>query len=105
MQLLGRLCVLAVLVLPGCGGPGSDLPMLPNVGSASYRLGAGDQVRIITFGEENLTGEFRVNNSGNGVSNLADGANSFNMLLTSALDLAKSYGKSTAWALQDETPG
>ena len=31
----------------------------------SYTLGPGDQVRIITFGEENLTGEFRVNDSGN----------------------------------------
>ena len=30
-----------------------------------YSLGPGDQVRIITFGEENLTGEFRVNDSGN----------------------------------------
>jgi polysaccharide export outer membrane protein len=35
------------------------------VGSAAYSLGPGDQVRIITFGEENLTGEFRVNDSGN----------------------------------------
>ena len=39
--------------------------MLPSTETATYRLGPGDQVRIITFGEENLTGEFRVNDSGN----------------------------------------
>ena len=56
--------VLALVALIGCGGPGSDLPPLAEVGSATYSLGPGDQVRIITFGEENLTGEFRVNDSG-----------------------------------------
>ena len=61
----GILFVLVLLVLIGCGGPGSDLPPLPIGGAASYSLGPGDQVRIITFGEENLTGEFRVNDSGN----------------------------------------
>jgi polysaccharide biosynthesis/export protein len=61
----GILFVLVLLVLIGCGGPGSDLPLLPGTGTASYNLGPGDQVRIITFGEENLTGEFRVNDSGN----------------------------------------
>ena len=29
-----------------------------------YRLGVGEQVRIITFGEEQLTGQFRVNDRG-----------------------------------------
>ena len=56
---------MAWLALAGCGGPGSDLPLLPPADAASYSLGPGDQVRIITFGEENLTGEFRVNDSGN----------------------------------------
>ena len=65
LRLVSRLCVLAVLALSGCGGPGSDLPLLPGTATASYSLGPGDQVRIITFGEENLTGEFRVNDSGN----------------------------------------
>lgn len=31
---------------------------------AAYRLGAGDRVRVITFGEEALTGEFQVGGSG-----------------------------------------
>jgi len=31
---------------------------------ADYRLGAGDKIRVITFGEEALTGEFYVSGSG-----------------------------------------
>jgi polysaccharide biosynthesis/export protein len=61
---VARLCVLGVLAAVGCAGPGTDLPLLPAAPSASYTLGPGDQVRIITFGEENLTGEFRVNDGG-----------------------------------------
>jgi polysaccharide biosynthesis/export protein len=56
---------LALLVVAGCSGPGSGLPLLPVTDPVDYSLGAGDQVRIITFGEETLTGEFRVNDSGN----------------------------------------
>lgn len=52
-----------LLLLTGCGGRGSDLPSLPPVVS-DYRLGPGDQVRIVTFGEEQLTGEFRVSDAG-----------------------------------------
>ena len=58
-------CLLLLLGLAGCGGPGSDLPPLPLAGPTPYHLGPGDQVRIITFGEDTLTGEFRVNDSGN----------------------------------------
>lgn len=58
-------CLIVLFLVAGCHRPGSDLPPLPTAASASYTLGPGDQVRIITFGEENLTGEFRVNDSGN----------------------------------------
>jgi polysaccharide biosynthesis/export protein len=58
------LASLILLALVGCGGPGSELPSLPATSPIAYRLGPGDQVRIITFGEETLTGEFRVNDSG-----------------------------------------
>ncbi len=51
--------------LTGCSAPGSDLPPVPRGDSSEYRLGPGDAVRIITFGEEQLTGEFRVDASGN----------------------------------------
>ncbi len=54
---------LTCLVLVGCA-QGSDLPPLPAEPSGPYRLGVGEQVRIITFGEEKLTGEFRVNDRG-----------------------------------------
>jgi polysaccharide export outer membrane protein len=59
-----RLVGLILLALTGCGGPGRALPVLPSTRPAAYTLGPGDQVRIITFGEETLTGEFRVNDSG-----------------------------------------
>jgi polysaccharide export outer membrane protein len=62
---LCRVWLAALLVLVACGGPGSSLPPLPAVEPTNYHLGAGDQVRIITYGEDNLTGEFRVNDSGN----------------------------------------
>jgi polysaccharide export outer membrane protein len=40
--------------------PGADLPPVPNYSLQHYQLGGGDQIRIITFGEDQLTGEFRV---------------------------------------------
>jgi len=66
MQVVARrIGVLVMFLATACGGPGSDLAPLPNGKAGPYGLGPGDQVRIITFGEENLTGEFRVNDSGN----------------------------------------
>ena len=52
------------LAAGGCGGPGSNLPPIPPAASGAYHLGPGDQIRIITLGEDRLTGEFRVNDSG-----------------------------------------
>lgn len=52
-----------VLVLAGCA-PGADLPALPDYITQSYQLGGGDQIRIIVFGEDQLTGEFRVDEQG-----------------------------------------
>lgn len=60
---LSCLAVLLLAVLIGCA-PGRGLPPLPPVETNEYRLGAGDTVRIITFGEDSLTGEFRVSDSG-----------------------------------------
>jgi len=63
MRLIRVLAAVLVLVA-GCA-PGHGLPLLPPVATTTgYRLGPGDVVRIITFGEESLTGEFRVNDSG-----------------------------------------
>ena len=44
--------------------PVGNLQPLPDLQKANYTLGVGDKVRIITFGNEALTGEFRVNDSG-----------------------------------------
>ena len=44
--------------------PGRELPELPAATPGAYRLGPGDVVRLITFGEDSLTGEFRVSDSG-----------------------------------------
>ena len=44
--------------------PGGDLPPLPPMEQSVYRLGPGDQLRIITYGEEQLTGDFKVDDSG-----------------------------------------
>jgi polysaccharide biosynthesis/export protein len=60
-----QVCLLVLLLFAGCGGPGSGLPPLTDADPPDYELASGDQVRIITYGEENLTGEFRVNDSGN----------------------------------------
>jgi polysaccharide export outer membrane protein len=51
------------LLLAGCA-PGGDLTPIADYQAPVYHLGAGDQVRIITFGEDQLTGEFRVDDQG-----------------------------------------
>ncbi len=55
--------MLGCLSLSACE-PGSDLPPLPDTPEQAYRLGVDEQVRIITFGQEPLTGQFRVNDRG-----------------------------------------
>jgi polysaccharide export outer membrane protein len=54
----------ALLAVTACA-PGANLPPIANYQNQSYRLGGGDQVRIITFGEDQLTGDFRVDDRGN----------------------------------------
>jgi polysaccharide export outer membrane protein len=44
--------------------PGRGLPALPPAASGPYRLGSGDVIRLITVGDDTLTGEFRVGDSG-----------------------------------------
>ncbi len=57
------LCCLLCLFAAACA-PGRGLPDLPPVAPGAYRLGPGDVIRLTTFGEEALTGEFRVSDSG-----------------------------------------
>ena len=56
--------ILLLLLLVAACAPGRGLPDLPEASAANYRLGPGDAVRLITFGEESLTGEFHVNDGG-----------------------------------------
>jgi polysaccharide biosynthesis/export protein len=58
-----RPILLLLLCLAGCA-PGHDLANLPPAPTDGYHLGPGDAVRLITFGEETLTGEFHVNDTG-----------------------------------------
>ena len=55
--------VLCAALVGGCS-PGRELAPLPPPVDTEYRLGPGDQVRVITVGDEALTGEFRVGDSG-----------------------------------------
>jgi polysaccharide export outer membrane protein len=49
--------------LAGCAG--ADAPLeTGTVQMSEYRLGSGDALRVIVFGEEQLSGEFRVDGSG-----------------------------------------
>lgn len=54
---------LACLWASSCS-PGSGLPPLPEESYSGYRLGINDEVRVITFGQEQLTGQFRINDRG-----------------------------------------
>ncbi len=57
--------LLGSVFLTGCA-PGANLKPLPaDPAGNAYHLGTGDQVRVITFGGDQLTGEFRINDSGN----------------------------------------
>jgi polysaccharide export outer membrane protein len=57
-------CLPLCLPLLAACQPGRGLPDLPPAQAKVYTLGPGDVVRLITYGEEQLTGEFRVSDSG-----------------------------------------
>lgn len=50
------------LLLPACSP--AELGERPPVGAYEYRIGPGDRLRVATYGEERLTGEFAVNAAG-----------------------------------------
>ncbi|MDE2333808.1 MAG: polysaccharide export protein [Rhodospirillales bacterium] len=61
---LAALLLPSLLLVAACT-PGADLKPLAAVQQASYRLGAGDQIRMLTYGEDALSEIFRVNAEGN----------------------------------------
>ena len=60
-----QLAVTALLLGASSCSPGSDLAPLPDTPPGPYRLGVNEEVRVITFGQEQLTGQFRINDRGN----------------------------------------
>jgi polysaccharide biosynthesis/export protein len=56
--------LLSIPILLAACARGSRLPPLPAFAGHEYRLWPGDTVRIITYGEDPLTGEFRVGDQG-----------------------------------------
>jgi polysaccharide export outer membrane protein len=59
----GALGLLGGLVLASCA-PGHGLAPLPDARETTYTLGIGDQIRMITVGDDQLTGDFGVNDAG-----------------------------------------
>lgn len=62
-HLLPRAAAMA-LTLAACGCNGTGLQELPSYDPTVYRLGVEDQLRIVTYGDEQLTRDFRINESG-----------------------------------------
>lgn len=54
----------ATAVVSACT-PGSGLPPLPEADRGPYRLGADDELQITTYGEDRLSGKFKVSAGGN----------------------------------------
>ncbi len=52
------------LALVACTNQGAGLPPIPDTDATVYRLGPGDRVRIITFGDQDLSGQFRIDSAG-----------------------------------------
>jgi polysaccharide export outer membrane protein len=55
---------LAILLALSACAPGADLSPLPDQPATGYKLGAGDQIRVITFGADQLSGQFRIDSQG-----------------------------------------
>jgi polysaccharide export outer membrane protein len=56
--------LLLAALLGACAGPGAGLQPIQDTDSTVYHLGAGDQIRLITFGDQELSGTFRLDASG-----------------------------------------
>lgn len=59
-----RIVMLLAATLVSACAPGAGLAPVAEYKAETYRLGGGDRIRIITFGEDQLTGEFRVDDTG-----------------------------------------
>jgi polysaccharide export outer membrane protein len=57
------LCVLA-LAAGGCDDPTAGLKPLPDTAAPAYRLAAGDEVKVDTFADRDVSGDFRISETG-----------------------------------------
>jgi len=64
-RLTAFLLACLALVTAACGGGSGLPPAQPVAANAPYTLAAGDRLRITVYGEETLTGEYRVTGEGN----------------------------------------
>ena len=67
-----------LLAVAGCSNEG-DLAPLPEYHPQAYRLGGGDQIRVIVYGEDELTGDYRVDDQGRVALPLLGGQNASNL--------------------------
>jgi polysaccharide biosynthesis/export protein len=58
------LAVALAATLAGCGMAGADLPPLPPAATTPYRLGAGDRIRVIVYGDKELSDSFAIADDG-----------------------------------------
>lgn len=56
--------LIGLSLLAGCA-PGRNLEPISDYNGTVYRLGVGDQLRIITYGEQQLSQDFRIGDGGN----------------------------------------
>lgn len=62
---LSLVLLAAALALSGCTPPGSNLPPLPPLKQAGiYHLGPGDRVRVIVYGDKELSDIFAIGDDG-----------------------------------------
>ena len=65
VRIRSTLISLSMATMLSACAPGADLTPLPQNTGRAYTLGPGDHLRVITYGEDQLTGDFVVNDAGN----------------------------------------
>jgi polysaccharide export outer membrane protein len=63
-RLVSAASVAAFLGLAGCAGSSDMQTLSPQASAPQYRLGPGDRLSITVFGEETMTGEYDVDDTG-----------------------------------------
>lgn len=56
--------LMMTFLVAACAGSAGSLPPLPTADEGPYKLGAGDRIRLVVFGQDELTGEYLVSDSG-----------------------------------------